>query len=220
MDDQRNIKDLLTQTVLNNANALKRFAFSLCQNDFESEELVAETVVKAFENAQQIKDHNKIKQWLFRILNNQFISNYRKKQRHKNIELPDDTNREADLSFSLFKQISESDFVDAGTPEKKFISKITHEKIMESINALPEEFRIAVVLCDIEEFSYAEIAGITAIPIGTVRSRIARARNQLQRELWVYAQELGIKKSKKDREKEYVCICGKEVIESSIIISE
>ena len=78
MNEGTYTKDLLTQAVLMHANGLKRFALSLCQNESESEELVGETVVKAFENYTRLKDQTKIKQWLFRILNNHFISIYRR----------------------------------------------------------------------------------------------------------------------------------------------
>ena len=197
-------KEILTKEVLTNLSALQRFAFSLCQHKQEAEELVSETVVKAFENRTQLKSEEKIKQWLFRILNNLFISNYRKTKNRKAIDLPE----LSDQSFSLFEQVGMSSFTDGGTPEKSFISKITKERIYEAINELPEEFRTTIVLCDVNEFSYTEIAAITQVSIGTVRSRIARARNLLQKKLWQYAGELGI--TTKEKEKDHVCTCGKE----------
>ena len=200
-------KEIFAKEVLANISALNRFARSLCQSKQESEELVSETVVKAFENRHQLREEEKIKQWLFRILNNVFISNYRKAKNNRRISLP----HNEDSSFSLFEQISGSSFIDGGTPEKSFINKITKEKIYQAINELPDEFRITLVLCDIDEFSYAEIASIKQVAIGTVRSRIARARNLLQKKLWVYAAELGI--APRDKEKEHVCTCGNEEVE-------
>ena len=196
-------KEILTKEVLSNLSALQRFAFSLCQSKQEAEELVSETVVKAFENRGQLREEEKIKQWLFRILNNLFISNYRKTRNQKKVGL-----RELDLSFSLFEQVGMSSFIDGGTPEKSFINKITKQKIHQAINELPEDFRIALVLCDVNDFSYAEIAAITQVTIGTVRSRIARARCLLQTKLWQYASELGI--TAKEKEEDHVCTCGKE----------
>jgi RNA polymerase sigma-70 factor (ECF subfamily) len=196
-------KEILTKEVLSNLSALQRFAFSLCQNRQETEELVSETVVKAFESSGQLREEEKIKQWLFRILNNLFISNYRKFKNRRTVALP-----ESALSFSLFEQVSMSSFTDGGTPEKSFINKVTKEKIYTAIIELPEDFRIALVLCDVNEFSYAEIAAITQVSIGTVRSRIARARCLLQNKLWQYASELGI--TAKEKEKDHVCTCGKE----------
>jgi RNA polymerase sigma-70 factor, ECF subfamily len=197
-------KEILTKEVLANISALHRFAYSLCQSKQESEELVSETVVKAFENRTQLREEEKAKQWLFRILNNVFISNYRKAQKRKNIGLPEIF----DSSFSLFEQIGASSFTDPGTPEKSFINRVAKEKIHQAINELPDEFRITLVLCDIEEFSYAEIASITQVAIGTVRSRIARARCSLQKKLWTYAVELGVRTN--DKGKDHVCTCGKE----------
>ena len=199
-------KEILTSEVLANISALHRFAFSLCQSRQEAEELVSETVVKAFEKGEQLREDEKIKQWLFRILNNVFISNYRKAKNHRMVDFPNI----ADPSFSLFEQIGTSNFTDGGNPEKSFINKITKEKIHQAVNELPNEFRTTLVLCDVDEFSYAEIAVITQVAIGTVRSRVARARNLLQKKLWIYAGELGI--TAKQKEKEHVCTCGKEEI--------
>jgi RNA polymerase sigma-70 factor (ECF subfamily) len=197
-------KEILTKEVLTNLPALHRFAFSLCQSKQKAEDLVAETVVKAFEHRHQLREEEKIRQWLFRILHNVFISNFRKAGKRKEVALPDIS----DPHFSLFEQLGTSSFTDRGTPEKSFITKITKEKIHQAIHELPDEFRTTLVLCDVDEFSYAEIAVITQVAIGTVRSRIARARNLLQEKLWIYAGELGI--ASKHKEKEHVCTCGKE----------
>jgi RNA polymerase sigma factor (sigma-70 family) len=199
-------KETLVKAVLDNISALNRFAFSLCQNKQEAEDLVSETVVKAFEKRSQLREQEKIKQWLFRILNNVFVSNYRKAKKHRKISLGE----MPASSFSLFEKVSASSFVDGGTPEKSFINKITREKIHHAVNELPEEFRITLLLCDADEFSYGEIAIITGVPVGTVRSRIARARNLLQKKLWLYAGELGITA----KEKVHVCTCGKEEVQT------
>ncbi len=203
--------EVFNAMIVAHAKSLHRFAIILCHNHFDADDLVGETVLKAYKNLHLLKDHDKIRQWLFRILNNLFLSNFRKEQKHRQLYLQVENNQEPDGSFSLYEQISRSDFVIAGNPEIDFISKITMEQIQEAINNLPEEFRISLVLCDIEDFSYKEIAEITSVPVGTVRSRIARARNNLQRKLWIYAQELGIRISKTTRAKnEYTCTCGKE----------
>ena len=221
MNVEVDAKALLTKAILLNAHGLKRFAMSLCKNNTEAEELLAETVVKAFEHFHSLKDREKIKQWLFRILNNTFISACRTKRKYIEVELSAENNDDAGTGFSLFEEIASSSFVATGNPEKIFISKLTKEKIMEAVSSLPEEFRVAVMLCDVEEFSYAEIAQITFVVIGTVRSRIARARTILQEKLWIYAQELGICKSVNPKAKEkHVCTCGKEEIKESSLITE
>src|SRR4030095_13688795 len=200
---QEGNKEMLSTYILQNVSGLKRFAFSLCKNDFDADDLVSETVLKAFENFHRLKDHSKIKQWLFRILNNHFISTWRSKKKWAVMKQPDD-----DADFSLFEEIAKSNFIDEGNPEKKFISTLTQQSIQQAIDELPGEFRQSLILCDAEDFSYAEIAAITDVPVGTVRSRIARARIILQKKLWLQAQELGIKKSKTIKtKKDYTCTC-------------
>jgi len=198
--------------VLNHFSALNRFALSLCNNKFDADDLVSETILKAYENFGRVKDESKIKQWLFRILNNQFISNYRSRKKFVEVESEDNEYKNDNIeSFSLFEAIAKSDYVEEGNPEKQFISELTQHQITNAITELPEEFRAALILCDMEDFSYAEISEILKVPIGTVRSRISRARKILQKKLWLQARELGIKTSKTPKEKtEYTCTCGKE----------
>lgn len=211
-------KKLFEEAVIANTLDLKRFALSLCRNDSASDDLVAETVLKAFENFHRLKDHSKIKQWLFRILNNHFISTYRDKKNF--VELNDAKELNSANDFSLFEELAKSNFVEEATPEKKFISKLAQQDIQQAINELPIEFKQALILCDMEDFSYAEIAVITKAPVGTVRSRIARARTILQKKLWMHAKELGIKKVKTPMvKKEYTCTCGEEEIKNAVIIT-
>ena len=204
-------KEKFTEAVLENISALNRFAYSLCQNASEAEDLVSETVVKAFEKFDSLKDPGRLKQWLFKILRNQFISNYRRSKRVVGLNELQIGAGNGEESFSLYEAIGATDFVNEGNAEKQFISKITQQQVQRAINQLPREFRIALSLCDIEGFSYAEISQILKNPIGTVRSRIARARITLQKKLWVYAKELGINSRQIKKQKEdHICTCGKE----------
>jgi len=197
---------IFTELMLLHAAGLRRFALGLCRNDFDADDIVAETIAKAYENFSSLREKLKAKQWLFRILNNTFISYYRMKKKTIIISVHDD-----DGSFSLFDALASSTFTD-NCPEKEYISRITGGQISEAINELPAEFRTALSLSDVEEFSYKEIADILKVPVGTVRSRISRARTILQKKLWSQAQELGIKiKPKKDKNNpDYVCTCGNE----------
>ncbi|MBI3511350.1 MAG: RNA polymerase sigma factor [Bacteroidetes bacterium] len=209
MSTSENKKKLFTKLVVENHLSLQRFALSLCKNNFDADDLVSETILKAHDNFGGLKDQGKVRQWLFRIMNNQFISNYRK--RKKMVEIGNEDRDENENNFSLFEALSKTDFVEEGNPEKKFISALTQKQFENAINELPEEFREAIVLCDMEDFSYEEISSILVIPIGTVRSRVSRARMILQKKLWLYAKELGIKTAKKPKEKSnYTCTCGKE----------
>ncbi len=192
--------------------ALKRFALSLCRNEEDANDLVAGTFLKAYEKFFTIKDERKMRQWLFRIMNNHFVSNLRSRKNLVSLDAVESGNgsSEAD-SFSLFEAIAKSNFVESGTPEKEFISKLTMIEIETAIGELPVEFRQAFVLCDVDEFSYSEISAILNVPVGTVRSRISRARSALQQKLWLQAREMGIRKAEKILPKsEYTCNCGSE----------
>lgn len=215
--DQEDKKSKFTRLVLVHFVALERYAVSLCRNSFDADDLVSETLLKSFENFNRVRDEGKIKQWLFRILKNVFINFCRKQKNTLLIEsvLENQTNPDPG-DFSLFESIAKSNFVENGNPEKKFISILTSDQIEKAIQELPIDFREALILCDVEDFSYAEISGILKVPIGTVRSRIARARSILQKKLWLQAHELGIKSSATAKIKsDYTCTCGEEQLESA-----
>ncbi len=214
-------KAVFTRLVLTHLTALKRFALSLCKNESDADDLVSDTVLKAFEKFHALREPGKVKQWLFRILNNQFISNCRARKKFVAIPREQGSPVRDPEGFSLFESLATSNFVEQGNPEKKFISKLTMADIEYAVKALPDEFRTALMLCDLEEFSYKEIAKTLAIPVGTVRSRIARARIILQRKLWAHALELGIIKGKYEVvKKKYTCPCGKvETMEEMKLIA-
>jgi len=208
--EQSTKKERFTAIVTAHMSALKRFAISLCKNNFDADDLVSETIIKAFINFEKVKDENAVKPWLFKILSNQFISNYRSNKKFVDLNENENGNEDIEL-FSLFESIAKSNYVEEGNPEKAFISKLTQQQIQTAVSELPEEFRMALMLCDMEDFSYAEISVILKVPVGTVRSRISRARVILQKKLWLQAKELGIRTSKAPKQKEgYVCTCGKE----------
>jgi RNA polymerase sigma-70 factor (ECF subfamily) len=195
-------KTLFTEKVLQHADGLKRFALSLCHNDYNAEELVSETVLRAYENFSGLKDHSKLKSWLYRILYNQFVSTCRKNNRMKEVNIIE----RQDDSFSLFEKLTATGTDD---PEKIFLQKLTTLSVQKAIGELPLVFKQAIVLSDMEQFAYNEIAKILDVPVGTVRSRIARARQQLEKSLWQLALEMGISNKTSSRQA-YVCTCGKE----------
>lgn len=196
------------EMIMAHSGALRRFALSLCRNEPDADDLVAETVMKAYVSYAKLKDESKMKQWLFKILANHYITCYRAGKRFVSINI-----KSEDDSFSLFEALEKSTFTEGGNPEKDFINIVAQEKIEAAINSLPVEFKAALILCEMEEMSYAEIAVILKIPIGTVRSRVARARNILQKKLWLLAKEMGISSAIKAKKKPgYVCTCGEEEI--------
>lgn len=183
-DEKQSIRVLILRLV----DDLHRVAMQLTGRADAAEELVADTVARASERFRQLHDRAKVKQWLLRILTNTFISTYRQRKSHAVVSLDEHDGE----NFSLFDQLSVPLLLWGSNPERELINKLLDEDIQKAIAALPEQFRIVVVLCDIEGLTYQEIAESLRIPIGTVRSRIARGRTILQKHLWEYAREAEI----------------------------
>jgi RNA polymerase sigma-70 factor (ECF subfamily) len=170
---------------LTHLGALYRYAVSLTRNSSDAEDLVQETVLKAFRSFTQFERGSNIKGWLFTILRNTFLNAYRKQK-----NTPQQIPLEQIEDFSLYAKMGPlaSDRV---FDESK-LGEIFGDEISKALNALPDEFREVILLCEIHEFSYQKIAEITGVPIGTVRSRLARGRGLLQKLLWDYAEKNGI----------------------------
>lgn len=164
----------------------------LAKNREDAEDLVAETVAKAWAARRSLKDHNKFRSWMFRILTNTFRSDRRKqavRPRGATVE-PNLSDEEA--PFSLFEQLHPPFLLWWGNPEKEFLNKLLAKDLEVAVDALPEAFRMVVVLTDMEGFSYREISDILKVPVGTVRSRLARGRGLLQKALWEHAKDAGL----------------------------
>lgn len=169
-------------------------ALRLTRNRADAEDLVADTVVKALDNIQGLQDRNCFRGWMFRILYNTFKSNCRKKSAR-----PEDClsslqrdGAEGDDTFRLFDKLHQPFLLWWGNQEQEFLDRLEIEDLCKAIDALPDNFRIVIALSDIEGFSYQEIAETLEIPVGTVRSRLARGRSILQKSLWDYAQTVGL----------------------------
>ena len=157
-----------------------RVALRLCGNEAQAEDLVQETMLKAFRSWHQYKSGTNVRAWLLTILRHSFINEYRKARRQA---------AEVDVhrveGFTVFEQVQEAD------PEGRFFDQLVDDDVLRAIDRLPDEFRETLVLSDVEDLSYAEIAEVTEVPVGTVKSRLFRARQALQRELYDYAVEMG-----------------------------
>lgn len=193
----------ISSIVLPHLNRIYRFSLYLCRDRDKAEELAAESVAKACEKFKTLKDRSKVRQWLFRIVNNTFVSQYRREKFIKGFELTELSLNGKMTSPVPFRQGG----ISSAHPEKILINKLLDDDIKFHLRKLPEEFRSAVVLCDVEGMSYIEIAKVLEIPIGTVRSRVARGRGLLQKKLMRHAREMGFVKAVKKREKEKVCDC-------------
>ncbi len=177
--------------VLAQLDSLYRTALRMMNNRQEAEDLVQETMLKAFRFAHTYQPGTNLRAWLFRILNTSAINRYRKQAAHPTPSpLPDGE------EFYLYNQIRDLSGQELSMgAEEEVLSKYLDEDVFKALNDLPPNFRMAVVLADIEGLSYKEIAEALQIPIGTVMSRISRARRQLQQSLWKYAQDKGYVKA-------------------------
>jgi RNA polymerase sigma-70 factor (ECF subfamily) len=173
--------------VLTHLDSLYRTALRLTHNQQEAEDLVQETMLKAFRFANTYQRGTNLRAWLFRILNTSAINRYRKQATH-----PTTTSLPEGEDFYLYNRIRDINGQElSNAAEDEVLSHYLDEDVYKALNDLPLNFRMPVLLADIEGLSYKEIAQALNIPIGTVMSRISRARRQLQRSLWNYAHDQG-----------------------------
>ena len=149
-------------------------------DEARSEDLVQETVLKAWRAWDSYELGTNCKAWLLTILRNTFINEFRQKQAR-----PDPVDYDDVEERPVWSQLREED------PSGEFFDRIIDDEIVEAIEELPDEFRVVLVLSDIDGLSYEEIADALEVPIGTVKSRLYRARRRLQRELYEYARSMG-----------------------------
>jgi RNA polymerase sigma-70 factor (ECF subfamily) len=180
MDSEQTFK----KELLPHKNALFGFAYSLCLNDAIAKDLVQDTFYKAITNISKYKKNTKAKAWLFNILKNTFINQYRKqKKRPKQVDYEE---------FMVYQNqntlFNDTSFTDLRV---RLIQNTVGDEILNALNELNIKHRTILLLSDLEEFSYEEISKILNIPIGTVRSRLHRARNKMKRLLSNYANKMG-----------------------------
>lgn len=186
-------REFFETQVLGLLGALEGAARRLTRNDADAEDLVAETVSRAWRALHTLECEAAFRAWMFRILNNTFVSDLRRAGARPQTESFDAAGGEAEeQEFSLFEQMHQPFLLWFGNPEQEFLDKLLREDLERALACLPEHYRMVVMLSDVEEFSYAEIAQALAIPVGTVRSRLARARGALQKMLWQQAGERGL----------------------------
>ncbi|MGE4619311.1 MAG: sigma-70 family RNA polymerase sigma factor [Planctomycetota bacterium] len=183
--DQPGERELFEEITIPHFADVFRFAMGLTKNQAQADDLVQETYLKAFRAFARFRVGSNAKSWLFRICKNHFIDRYRQKARRPNHggsveELATDSPRR---SIEIFER--------EGIENEEIFLDLFGDEVNRYLRELPEPFREALLLCDLEEFSYDEIAEILEVPIGTVRSRISRGRAFLKERLVDYAQELG-----------------------------
>jgi RNA polymerase sigma-70 factor (ECF subfamily) len=166
-------------------NGMYSAAFRLTRNAADAEDLIQETFLRAYRGFHQFQEGTNLKAWLYRILMNTFINSYRKKQRE-----PRTISDEEVEDWYLYSKMADEGLEPSA--ETSVIESLPDEDVQEALQSLPEQFRAAVLLADVEGFSYKEIAEITDVPIGTVMSRLHRGRRALQKRLWDVVRERGL----------------------------
>ena len=163
-------------------------ALRMTRNPADAEDLVQETYLKAFRAYGTFKDGTNLKAWLYKILTNTFINSYRSRKRR-----PEQSDLDDVEDLYLYRRLGGLEAVAASrSAEEEVLEHFTESDIKEAVEALPEQFRLAVLLADVEGFSYKEIAEILEIPIGTVMSRLHRGRKALQKALFEFGMARGL----------------------------
>ncbi len=169
--------------LLPHIHALKTFAYHLTYREQDANDLVQEAYLKAYRFIDKYHPGTNAKAWLFKILKNAYINEYRKKSKR-----PTQVDFEQIVTYHHADEDHGSGYMDL---REEIFSNMMGDEVTTAINALPLDFRTVILLCDVEGFTYEEISKIIDVPIGTVRSRLFRARNMLKEKLHKYAETLG-----------------------------
>ncbi|MFZ4585163.1 MAG: sigma-70 family RNA polymerase sigma factor [Acidimicrobiia bacterium] len=169
-------------------SALYAAALRMTRNPSDAEDLVQETYLRAYRGFGNFRDGTNLKAWLYKILTNTFINQYRAKKRR-----PDEVDLDETPESVTFQRMGGLEAASAArSTELEVLEALPEAEVKEALESLPEQFRMAVILSDIEGFSYKEIADIMEVPIGTVMSRLHRGRKLLQTRLMDFAAERGL----------------------------
>jgi RNA polymerase sigma-70 factor (ECF subfamily) len=187
-------KEAFEKQVLALVGSMHGVARRLTRNDTDAEDLVAETVARAWKALDSLESDAAFRAWIFRILHNTFIDERRRADARPQCESMDSEDPdEADAAFSIFEQMHQPFLLWFSNPEQEFLDRLLREDLERALATLPEHQRVVVILADLEQFNYSEIADTLGIPVGTVRSRLARARSALQKLLWEQARAYGLR---------------------------
>ena len=177
-----------TEQAMDLMPSLYSAALRMTRNPSDAEDLVQETYLKAYRGFGSFEQGTNLKAWLYRILTNTFINRYRAAKRR-----PDETDLDDVEDFYLYRRLGGLEEARAGrSAEDELMDLFSEAEVQAAVEALPEQFRMAVLLADVEGFSYKEIASILDIPIGTVMSRLHRGRKNLQKALFEFATNQGL----------------------------
>jgi RNA polymerase sigma-70 factor (ECF subfamily) len=178
-------QNIFNQEFMPHINSMYNFAYRLTLDSDDSKDLLQDTYLKAYRFIDSFQQGTNAKAWLFRILKNSFINDYRKKSKEP-----------SKVDYQEVESFYNSEDVDRQiTPDLRVeaLQDMIGDEISVALNSLDVDFRTVIILCDLEGFKYEEMAKILDIPIGTVRSRLHRARNLLKEKLSEYARKMGYK---------------------------
>jgi len=193
MERPASSKYLFEKEALKYMDELFASAMRMTRQKEAAEDLLSEVYSKAWKSFEQFEPGTNLRAWLYKILTNTYINHYRQKQRQPlmvELDRPDDS--ENGTGGDLYDRILGASPSPFDNPDQALANRILDQDLKKAIESLPDEFRMAVLLSDVQNFSYQEIADILEVPIGTVRSRLWRGRRLLQRILWKQAVSAGI----------------------------
>lgn len=186
-------KQVFEKEALQYLDELFAYAVRMTKNREAAEDLLSEVYTKAWKAYPRFEKGTNMRAWLYKILTNTYINQYRQKQRTPlMVELDKPHQSESGSGGDLYDRILGASPNPFDNPDQVLTNRILDQDLKKAIDALPEEFRMAVVLSDVQNFSYQEVADTLSIPIGTVRSRLWRGRRLLQKVLWDQAVASGI----------------------------
>jgi len=162
-------------------------AMRMTRNPQDAEDLLQETFLKAYRAYGGFQEGTNLKAWLYKILTNTYINSYRAKRRR-----PEESELEDVEDLYLYRRLAGAEGASGRSAEEEALERFTDDEVKAAVESLPEGFRLAVLLADVEGFSYKEIAEIMDVPIGTVMSRLHRGRKALQKALAEYGLERGL----------------------------
>ncbi|MGD8640112.1 MAG: sigma-70 family RNA polymerase sigma factor [Gammaproteobacteria bacterium] len=201
MSEQQELKQWFEEEVADVLDDLYGAALRLAKNSADAEDLVGEAVAKAFGNLHTLKDRQAFRGWVFRILSNCFITECRKRKTRSETPFGSEADESKEGDFWLFDKLHQPFLLWWGNPEQQFLNNLLRDDIVKAVDDLPENFRIVLVLAEVEGFNYQEIADMLEVPVGTVRSRLSRARSLMQKALWEHANDKGIKTTNSQEQK-------------------
>src|SRR6056297_367151 len=171
------------EEIIPHLDALYNFGLRLTSDPNDAEDLVQDTIVKAYRFFSSYEKGTNAKAWLFRILKNSYINNYRRKSKKP---------QQVDYDeVATFYESIRAERTETSDLEDTMYRELIDDDITNALDQIPEDFRTVVLLCDVEDFTYEEIANMLDVPIGTIRSRLHRGRNLLKAQLLEYAEDRG-----------------------------